>query len=103
MIPSASLEHADAQALIRVRSLAELDWFVKESEMVTSQPGRCFIVAGADRQTFRVRIDVGGYEICCVDQPSCDTACKLASTPEIAEHTLGNALASGLLYTGALQ
>ena len=54
--------------LLPVRSLNDLDWFVKESEIITGNPGREFVVAGADRPTFRIHLDHVGYQIARVDR-----------------------------------
>ena len=57
------LDEPAARDLIRVRNVAELDWYVKESELVTATPGRNFIVAGAAEQIYRVQIASDGYQI----------------------------------------
>ena len=47
-----AIRSAPLRDLLPVRSLNDLDWFVKESEIITGNPGREFVVAGADRPTF---------------------------------------------------
>lgn len=88
--------------LLPVRSLNDLDWFVKESEIITGTPGREFVVAGADRPTFRIHLDHDGYQIARVDLGE-QTAPVCATAPELAQHALGDALAHGQLFTTALQ
>lgn len=93
---------APLRNLVAVRSLDELDWFVKESEMLTGTRGRAFIVAGADRPAFQVHIDHLGYEILRIDLCA-DAAVPLRATgPDLHHHTLGSALACGMLYTAPI-
>ena len=88
--------------LVPVRTLNDLDWLVKENEIMTGESGREFVVAGADRPAYRVKFDLAGYQIQRVDDEK-QTAMPLhATAPELIRHALGNALASGLLYTAAL-
>ena len=41
---------------------------MKESEITTGNPGREFVVAGADQPTFRIHLDHVGYQIARVDR-----------------------------------
>jgi hypothetical protein len=86
-----------------VRSLNDLDWFVKESEIITGNPGREFVVAGADQPTFRIHLDHVGYQIACVDRAEQAAAPVCATAPELVRHVVGDALARGQLFTTALQ
>jgi len=99
--PSA-IRGAEFKDLVPVRSIGDLDWMVKESELITGTPGREFVVAGADRPAFHVQIDAVGYQIVRVDQDDASSTPMRATTRELANHTLGNALLCGLLYTTAL-
>ena len=63
-----AIRSAPLQGLLPVRSLNDLDWFVKESEIITGYPGREFVVAGADQPTFRIHLDHVGYQIARVDR-----------------------------------
>ena len=98
---------ASHQDLLPVRSLNDLDWFVKESEIITGNPGREFVVAGADQPTFRIQLDHIGYQIARVDRGEQAVAPVCATAPELVQHALGDALvdaiARGQLYTPALQ
>lgn len=98
-----NLRAASIRELVRVEDIGDLDYLVKESEVVTGQPGREFVVLGADRPAFRVKADAAGYEIARVDDPTCGQNIQLATVPDLAGHTLGNALRCGLLFTAPLQ
>src|SRR5688572_10221010 len=96
------IRETELSKLVPVRTHSDLDWLVKESELLTGEPGRDFVVAGADRPAYHVRIDHGGYQIRRTDQDAGDMTHR-ATAPDLRNHTLGNALACGLLYTTALQ
>lgn len=102
-----AIRSAALRGLLPVRSLNDLDWFVKESEIITGNPGREFVVAGADGPTFRIHLDHVGYQIARVDRGEPAAAPASATAPELAHQTLvdalGDALAGGQLYTSALQ
>ena len=97
-----ALRSAPLRDLLPVRSLNDLDWFVKESEIITGNPGREFVVAGADRPTFRIHLDHVGYQIARVDRGD-QAALVCATAPELVQHVLVDALARGQLFTTALQ
>ena len=82
-----AIRSAPLRDLLPVRSLNDLDWFVKESEIITGNPGREFVVAGSDQPTFRIHLDHVGYQIARVDRgdqaaaPVCATAVASRSSP----------------------
>jgi len=89
--------------LLPVRSLNDLDWFVKESEIITGNPGREFVVADAYRPTFRIHLDHVGYQIARVARGDQAATPVCATAPELVQHVLGDALTRGQLFTTALQ
>lgn len=94
---------ASVRNLRLVRSLNDLDWFVKESEIITGNPGREFIVAGADHPTFRVHLVHRGYQIARVDLGEEAATAVCTTSAELVDHAVGDALLRGQLYTSALQ
>ena len=86
-----------------VRSLNDLDWLVKESEIITGNPGREFIVAGADHPTFRVHLVHRGYQIARLGLGEEAATDVCATAAELVDHAVGDALVRGQLYTSALQ
>ena len=102
MAQNNSLRAAKLTRLVPVRTLNDLDWLVKESEIMTGEPGREFVVAGADRPAYHVRLDPAGYQIQRVDDETRAVMPMHATAPDLVRHALGNALACGLLYTAAL-
>ena len=63
MAQRTTIRQTELRKLVPVRTLNDLDWLVKESELMTGEPGREFVVAGADRPAFHVRLEHGGYQI----------------------------------------
>lgn len=98
-----TIRGAHLRDLLPVRSLNDLDWFVGESEIITGNPGREFVVAGADWLTFRIHLDPVGYQIARMDRGEETAAPVCATAPELVRHALGDALARGQLFTTALQ
>lgn len=102
MVQRSTIRETELGRLVPVRTLNDLDWLVKESELMTGEPGREFVVAGADRPAFHVRLEHGGYQIRRTDHDIGNLPLR-ATAPDLVNHTLGNAMACGLLYTTALQ
>ena len=98
-----AVRRADLKDLIRVRSVDDLGYMVKESEILTGKPGRDFVVVGADRPAFHVELDPLGYQFIRLDGDSTQPQRTCATPGELAYYTLGNALLCGQLYTQALQ
>lgn len=89
--------------LLPVRTPEDIEFLVKESEVVTGHAGRTFVIAGADRLTYRIhwratahplgltveRLDASNQVICA----------ERLQLWEFLEHPLMDALAAGQLYT----
>jgi len=95
-----SIRTADMQHLLPVRSVGEFEHLVKESEVLTGNAGRTFVVAGADRPAYQVHADVAGFQISRLDSELPHQ--WLTTAPEPSSHPIGHALACGLLYTEPL-
>src|SRR5919106_950651 len=48
-------QHRTGDSLLPVHAAADIEYLVKESEVVTGRPGREFVIAGADRLVYRIR------------------------------------------------
>ena len=48
---------------LRVSHVKDIAFLVKESEVVTGEPGRNFVVASADRLCYRVASTANGYRV----------------------------------------
>jgi hypothetical protein len=101
MSHSSTIREADLRHLVPVRSLDDLAWLVKESEIMTGEPGREFVIAGADRPAYHVQFEGSGYQIRRTDRSEADHPHQ-ATGPELRRHSLGDALMHGLVYTAGL-
>lgn len=95
-----SIRALPMQHLLPVRSVGEFEHLVKESEVLTGNAGRTFVVAGADRRAYQVHADVAGFQIERLGGAVPHQV--LATAPELASHPIGNAMACGLLFTEPL-
>jgi len=91
-----------ASGLVPVRTRDDLDWYVKEREMLTGKPGRIFVVEGKEAPTYVVQLDPAGYLISPVHLSAEPDLHAATIAPDIFERTLGSALLLGRLYTPAL-
>lgn len=89
--------------LLPVRTPEDIEFLVKESEVVTGHAGRTFVIAGADRLTYRVHwrprehpLGLTVERLDAANQVLCGERLLLW---EFLEHPLMDALAAGQLYT----
>lgn len=98
------IDQADEQwHLLPVRTPEDIEFLVKESEVVTGHAGRTFVIAGADRLTYRVhwcpREHPLGLTIERLDTTNQILCAERLQLWEFIEHPLMDALATGQLYT----
>lgn len=87
------------EPVCHVQAIAVL---IKESEVLTGQPGRAFVIASADRLAYQVRLHPDGYEIERLDDQGQRLSQDYVPAHALAEHSLGCALRSGQLYTAPM-
>src|SRR5689334_15840617 len=89
--------------LIQVRSLDDIEYLVKESEVATGKPGRQFVVGGPDRIAYRIHWSPNGYQVQRLDAAD-NPIDTLSLDPEMLRyHRLGVAMRDGLLFTQMLR
>jgi hypothetical protein len=88
--------------LVPVRTPRDLEYLVKESEVITGKPGRKFVIAGADRLTYRVQWQPNGYSVECLDEADKPICTMYLRPQEFHAHSLGSALRGGFLFTPML-
>lgn len=86
-------------ALLTVQPPEDIEFLVKESEVLTGLAGRTFVIAGADRLAYRVY-----WHPICLKVERLDTAEQVLSIryllpDEFRRHSLIDALAAGQLFT----
>jgi len=85
--------------LLAVHAPEDIEFLVKESEVLTGLAGRTFVIAGADCLAYRVHWHPIGLKV-----ERLDTAGQILSTrhlrpKEFLRHSLMEALAAGQLFT----
>ena len=89
--------------LIQVRTPAEIEHLVKESEVVTGHPGRKFVIYGAGRLAYRIAWCPNGYHVERLDDSDNPTSTMYLLLPaQFSAHGLGEALSRGELFTSEL-
>jgi len=88
--------------LIQVRTPADIEYLVKESEVVTGHPGRKFVIYGADRLAYRIAWHASGYHVERLDERDKPTSTMYLLPAQFSAHDLGEALSRGQLFTPAL-
>ncbi|MES2355216.1 MAG: hypothetical protein V4568_12610 [Pseudomonadota bacterium] len=88
--------------LIQVRKLDDIEFLVKESEVVTGKPGRQFVISGADRIHYRIQWNPSGYQIQRLDAAGNPTSTLYMKPESLDEHSLGDAMREGFLFTHTL-
>ena len=89
----------DAQTLVNVQAPEDIEFLIKESEVITGRPGRTFAVAGADWQTYRMHWHQGVVKVDRIDIAGRIQSTEHIPTRAFHEHRLIKALASGQLFT----
>lgn len=89
--------------LMRVRGLAEIEFLVKESEVLTGVAGRIFVISGADRLTYRVRWHPMIIEVERLDSTGAVIDTQHLLPHDFATHSVVEALVAGQLYTAPVQ
>ena len=85
---------------IRVEDNADLDYLVKESEMLTGHPGRVFHVRTADRLV-HVQLAPCGYQLCDISHRM-EGRLVYVQQSMLRFHPVGWAMCTGTLYTWPL-
>ena len=89
--------------LIQVCAPADIEYLVKESEVVTGNPGRKFVIFGADRLVYRIAWHPNGYHVERLDESDNPTGTMYLLPAQFCAHGLGEALYRGQLFTAALR
>lgn len=94
----ASIPSNDAP-LLNVRAAEDIEFLVKESEVLTGQPGRTFVIAGADRLSYQVQWHPMGFKVERLDAHGQALSSQHLLPWEFPEHSLVQALRAGQLFT----
>lgn len=85
--------------MVNVRAAEDIEFLVKESEIITGRLGRRFLIASADRLVYLIQWHQDDYQVQRLDQHGYPI-CTLTMLPdEFKAHSLGEALRAGQLFT----
>ena len=88
--------------LIQVCAPADIEYLVKESEVVTGRPGRKFVICGADRLAYRIAWCPHGYQVERLDESDKPTSTIYLLPAQFSAHGVGEAISRGQLFTPGL-
>jgi hypothetical protein len=89
--------------LLPVRAPEDLEYLVKESEIVTGLPGRTFVIAGADRLAYRLQWHPLGFQVERLDSDGRTLHLQQLLLFEFLDHPLLEALHAGQLFTAPIE
>jgi hypothetical protein len=84
---------------LNVRAPEDIEFLVKESEMLTGKPGRMFVIAGADRLSYRVQWHPMGVKVERLDAHGQALSSEHLLPREFLDHSVIKALHAGQLFT----
>ena len=85
--------------LLRVHTPQDIEFLVKESEVLTGIAGRLFVIAGADRLAYRVFWYPMGLKVERLDQGRVPVTAEQLPPWELQDHHLVDALRARQLFT----
>lgn len=85
--------------MLRVASADDLEYLVKECEVLTGRAGRTFVIAGAERLAYRLLWHPLGFREQRLGEEDEALNTQFVLTPEFPDHSLCEALRAGQLYT----
>lgn len=97
------LAPANQSLLQRVLGLTEIEYLVKESEVLTGCAGRVFEIHGAERLTYRVHWHPSMVDVERLDAEGVVLDTQHLSPGDFAAHSVVEALMAGQLYTAPVQ
>ncbi len=86
-------------SLLTVQAAEDIEFLVKESEVLTGQAGRTFVIAGADWLAYRVHWHPIGLKVERLDEEGRVLSTQHLLPREFLGHSLIEALAAGQLFT----
>ena len=89
----------EVDSFLPVRTAADIEFLIKESEVVTGEPGRTFVIWGADRILYRIRWHPIGCQVKRLDDSGEPMSTVYLLHCELPAHVLGEALRAGQLFT----
>lgn len=89
----------DGPPLLTVLAPEDIEFLIKESEVLTGQTGRTFVILSADRLVYRVHWHPIGLKVERLDADGHALSTRHLLPQEFLSHSLIEALAAGQLFT----
>ncbi len=96
---TATLIAGSAVPLLTVQPPEDIEFLVKESEVLTGRAGRTFVIASADWLAYRVHWHPIGLKVERLDAAGQILSTRYLLPKEFIRHSLMEALAAGQLFT----
>ena len=93
----------DTPSLLTVQAPGDIEFLVKESEVLTGQAGRIFVIAGADWLSYRVLWSQAGFKVERLDDKGQVLHTQHQLPWEFVEHSVIEALQAGQLFTPSVR
>lgn len=101
MQPTPRQSRAPTPDMHRVRTLEEVEYLIKESEVITGHPGRTFVIASADHLRYRVQWHELYLKVERLNDQQEVVNTQFMTPMQFATHSLTEAIKLGQLLTPA--
>ena len=95
--------HTNDIPLLTVQAPEDIEFLVKESEVLTGQAGRIFVIDSADRLTYRVQWHPMGFKVERLDDRGQACSSRHLLPREFLDHSVVAALRAGQLFTPSVR
>jgi hypothetical protein len=95
--------HGHRIPMLMVVEPQDIEFLVKESEVLTGQAGRIFVIAGADWLSYRVLWSQAGFKVERLDDKGQVLHTQHQLPWEFVEHSVIEALQAGQLFTPSVR
>ncbi len=95
--------HTNNIPLLTVQAPEDIEFLVKESEVLTGQAGRIFVIDSADRLTYRVQWHPMGFKVERLDEHGQAMSSRHLLPAEFLVHNVVQALRAGQLFTPSVR
>lgn len=85
--------------MLLVANTEDIEYLVKECEVLTGHAGRTFVIAGAERLAYRLQWHPLGCKVQRLGDHDEALSTQFLLAPEFQDHSLCEALRAGQLYT----
>lgn len=91
--------HGNSVPMLPVHTPQDIEYLVKESEILTGHVGRIFVIAGADWLTYRVQWHPMAIQVERLDELGQVLSTQHQLPAEFSDHSVIEALRAGQLFT----